>query len=72
MLSVVAIIMVFAIVFGVFVAHGGSLEPIIHAAPAETIIIFGSAIAAMVAGNSLPVVKATFAGLGKILAGPKF
>ena len=72
MLSVVGIIMVFAIVFGVFVAHGGSLEPIIHAAPAETIIIFGSAIAAMVAGNSMPIVKATFGGFGKILSGPKF
>lgn len=72
MLSVVGIALVFAIVFGVFVAHGGDLAPIIHAAPAETIIILGSAIAAMVAGNSMPVVKATFAGFGKILSGPKF
>jgi len=72
MLSVVGIILVFAIIFGVFVAHGGSLEPIIHAAPAETVIILGSAIAAMVAGNSMPVVKATFGGFGKILSGPKF
>ena len=72
MLSVVGIILVFAIVFGVFAAHGGDLQPIFHAAPAETIIILGSAIAAMVAGNSMPVVKATFGGFGKILAGPKF
>lgn len=72
MLSVVGIILVFAIVFGVYVLHGGSLEPIIHSAPAETVIILGSAIAAMVAGNSMPVVKATFGGFGKILAGPKF
>ena len=72
MLTVVGIGLVFIIVFGVFVAHGGSLEVIMHAAPAETAIILGSAIAAMVAGNSMPVVKATFGGFGTILKGPKF
>ncbi len=72
MLSIVAIVLVFVIIFGVFVAHGGSMAPIIHAAPAEAAIIMGSAIAAMVAGNSMPMVKKTFGGFGKILSGPKF
>ena len=58
MLSIVGLVLLFAIVFGGYVAEGGSMAPIIHAAPAEGFIIGGAAISAMVVGNSLPIVKA--------------
>jgi len=72
MLTVVGLVMVFVVVFGGYILEGGSMAPIIHAAPMECFIIFGSALCAMVAGNSMTVIKATAAGMGKILSGPKF
>ena len=62
----------FGCVFGGFIMAGGSMAPIIKAAPVETFIIAGAAIGAMVTGNSMTIVKGFFGGIGHILAGPKF
>lgn len=72
MLSLAGIGLLFVFVFGGYILAGGSMGPIIKAAPVETFIIGGAAISAMVAGNSMPIVKGTFAGIGKIISGPKF
>ena len=72
MLSIVGLVIVFGCVFGGFIMAGGSMAPIIKAAPVETFIIGGAAIGAMVTGNSMTVVKGFFGGIGHILSGPKF
>lgn len=72
MLSLAGIGLLFVFVFGGYILAGGSMGPIIKAAPVETFIIGGAALSAMVAGNSMPIVKGTFAGIGKIISGPKF
>jgi chemotaxis protein MotA len=66
------LVVVFGCVFGGFIMAGGSMAPIIKAAPVETFIIAGAAIGAMVTGNSMTIVKGFFGGIGHILAGPKF
>ena len=72
MISIIGLVVVFGCVFGGFIMAGGSMAPIIKAAPVETFIIAGAAIGAMVTGNSMTIVKGFFGGIGHILAGPKF
>ncbi len=64
--------LLFFFIFGVFVLHGGDLEPIIHAAPSELATIGGAAVSAMLIGQSMDTVKGAFAGMGKSLKGPKY
>jgi chemotaxis protein MotA len=70
--AIIGIVVLMVCVFGGFIMAGGSMAPIIKAAPVETFIIGGAAIGAMVTGNSMTVVKAFFGGIGHILSGPKF
>lgn len=72
MISAIGIVVLFICVFGGFIMAGGSMAPIIKAAPVETFIIGGAAIAAMLIGNSPAVVKATMGGFGKVFKGPKY
>ncbi|MEZ7846939.1 MAG: flagellar motor stator protein MotA [Polaromonas sp.] len=72
MISAIGIVVLFVCVFGGFIIAGGSMAPIIKAAPVETFIIGGAAVAAMLIGNSPAVVKATLAGFGKVFKGPKY
>ena len=60
MFGIIGIVLLFACVFGVFVAHGGDLAPIIHAAPSELATIGGAGDAADVDGD-----------ISKLLAGWK-
>jgi chemotaxis protein MotA len=59
-------------VFGVYVVHGGSMGPIIAAAPFEIATILGAGIAAMLIGNDLDTIKGVAGGFGKIFGGPKW
>ena len=59
-------------VFGVFIAHGGNIEVILHALPFEMITIGGATIGAFVANNQMKVIKKTLAGLGACFKGSKF
>ena len=72
MLGIIGIVLLFAAVFGVFVAHGGDLTPIIHAAPTELASIGGAAIAAMLIGSDMDTVKGVAGGFGKIFGGSKW
>ena len=72
MIAIVGLVLLFICVFGGYIMAGGSMAPIIKAAPVETFIIAGAAIGAMVTGNSMTIVKGFFGGIGHILAGPKF
>src|SRR5204862_2631570 len=55
-----------------FLMSGGKLDVILEAAPHELMTILGAATAAFLISNSMGVIKATGAGLGKALAGPKW
>ena len=65
MFSIVGVILLNVCVFGGYVAHGGDMGPIIHAAPNEIFVIAGAGVAGMLTGNSMTIVKGTLAGIGK-------
>lgn len=44
-------------VFGGFMAGGGNMSPVIHAAPLELVIIFGAAIGGFIIGNPMKIIK---------------
>lgn len=68
----IGLIVVFGAVIGGYIAAGGSMAPIIKAAPFEFIIIAGSAIGAALVGNSFPIFKAAMGGIGRCISGPKW
>lgn len=70
MLVIAGIVFVLVCVFGVYIATGGSIEIVAHAAPHELATIFGAAIGAYMVANSGKVIKGTFADLGKAVKGP--
>ncbi|HBY44235.1 MAG TPA: flagellar motor stator protein MotA, partial [Brevundimonas sp.] len=72
MFQIIGIVMLFAMVFGSFLLHGGKMATILYSLPYELMAIFGAGIAAFLISNSLPVIKATLGGLGKCFAGPKW
>lgn len=72
MLAIVGLIFLFACVFGIYIVHGGSIEIVLHAAPAEIGTILGAAIAAMMIGNSGKVIKATLKDIAKVFKGSKW
>ena len=59
----VGIVLLFVFVFGGYILDGGSMEPIIEAAPLEIFIIFGAALAGMITGNSTVILKGAFGGI---------
>jgi len=72
MFQIIGIVVVIAMVFGGFVFAGGNLEPVLEAGPHEMIIIMGAGAGAFLIGNSFKTVMASGAGMGKIMAGPKW
>ena len=65
-------LIVLGCVFGVFIAHGGNIEVILHALPFEMITIGGATMGAFLANNQMKVVKATMKGLGQCFKGSKY
>ena len=72
MFQIIGIVVVIVMVFGGFVFAGGNLEPVLEAGPHEMIIIMGAGAGAFLIGNSFKTVLASGAGMGKIMAGPKW
>ena len=72
MLQIGGIVFLFICVFGVYIATGGAMEVVIHAAPHEMATIFGSAVAAMLIGGSMYNLKKIFGSLGKVISGPQW
>jgi chemotaxis protein MotA len=72
MFQIIGIVVVIGMVFGGFVFAGGNLEPVLEAGPHEMIIIMGAGAGAFLIGNSFKTVMASGAGMGKIMAGPKW
>ena len=59
-------------IFGLFVAHGGSMGPILKALPWEMGTIGGATLGAFLVNNQMPVIKATLAGVGSCFKGNKY
>jgi len=72
MLAIGGIVLLFATVFGGFIASGGYLEPILHALPFEGIMIGGAAFSAALVANSMGTIIATLKGLTGVIKGPKW
>jgi len=72
MFGIIGIVVIIVMVFGGFVIHGGSLEPILEALPFEMIMIGGAAVGAFLVSNDLAAVKQTLRDTGKVFKGPKW
>ena len=72
MLVIVGIILLFATVFGGYLASGGHMEVIMHALPFEGLMIGGAALSAAVVANNMSTVIGTMKSLGSLLKGPKW
>ena len=72
MFGIIGLVLLHVCVFGVFVIHGGSMAPIIAAAPFEIATILGAGIAAMLIGNDLDTIKGVAGGFGKVFGGSKW
>jgi chemotaxis protein MotA len=72
MFVIVGWLVVLGCVFGVFVAHGGNMGPILKALPWEMAMIGGATVGAFLANNQMTVIKATMAGLGKCFKGSAY
>jgi len=72
MLVIIGIVVVFAMVFGGYLAAGGHLEIIIAALPFEMIIIGGAAAGAFMISNPGSVLKGALKGFGRAMKGPRF
>jgi chemotaxis protein MotA len=70
--SIIGVVVLFVCVFGGYIAHGGAMEPILHAAPNELFVIGGAGIAGMISGNSMSIFKGSMAGFGRVIKGPKY
>lgn len=56
----VGILVVFGMVFGGFLASGGTMHVILHAAPLEMVIIGGAALGGYIIANPMKTIKAGF------------
>lgn len=72
MLTVVGIVLVFGMVFGGYMAAGGSLAIILHAAPFELMIILGAAVGAFLIANQGDIAKGMLGDLSRTVSGPKW
>jgi chemotaxis protein MotA len=70
--GIIGLVLLHVFVFGVYIVHGGSMAPIIAAAPFEIATILGAGIAAMLIGNDLDTIKGVAGGFGKIFGGSKW
>ncbi|MFM8624477.1 MAG: flagellar motor stator protein MotA [Betaproteobacteria bacterium] len=72
MFSIIGIVVLMVCVFGGYIMAGGSMAPILKAAPVETFIIGGAAVGAMLIGNSLDIFKGALGGIGRCFKGSKY
>ncbi|WP_101067133.1 flagellar motor stator protein MotA [Roseovarius salinarum] len=72
MLGFIGILVIFAMVFGGYLAAGGKFGIILQALPFEMMIIGGAAVGAFLISNDIPAVKQTAKDIGKVFRGPKW
>lgn len=72
MFVIIGWVVVLVCVFGVFIAHGGNMGPILKALPWEMAMIGGATLGAFLVNNQMPIIKATLAGVGNCFKGSKY
>ena len=72
MFVIIGWVVALACIFGVYIAHGGNMTPILKALPFELTTILGAALGAFLANNQMKVIKATLAGVGRCFKGSKY
>ena len=72
MFVIIGWVVALACIFGVYIAHGGHMTPILNALPFELTTILGAALGAFLANNQMKVIKATLAGVGRCFKGSKY
>lgn len=72
MIGIIGILVIFAMVFGGYLAAGGKLGIILKALPFELMMIGGAAIGAFLISNDMAAVKHTAKDIGKVFKGPKW
>jgi chemotaxis protein MotA len=72
MFVIIGWVVVLGCVFGVFIAHGGNMGPIIKALPWEMAMIGGATLGAFLVNNQMKVVKSTIAGVLSCFKGSKY
>ncbi|MRU15463.1 flagellar motor stator protein MotA [Roseovarius sp. A21] len=72
MLGIVGILVIFAMVFGGYLAAGGKLGIILKSLPFELMMIGGAAVGAFLVSNDMSGVKHTAKDIGKVFKGPKW
>ncbi len=72
MTILLGLLIVVALVFGGFIAEGGSLDVLIHAAPFEGMMILGAAIGSFVIANSFSVIRKSGAAFMRVFKGTKW
>lgn len=72
MFVIIGWVVVMGCVFGVFIAHGGNMGPILKALPWEMAMIGGATVGAFLVNNQMTVIKATMAGVGQCFKGSKY
>ncbi len=72
MFVIIGWVVVLGCVFGVFIAHGGNMGPILKALPWEMAMIGGATLGAFIVNNQMTVIKATIAGALSCLKGSKY
>jgi chemotaxis protein MotA len=70
--AIVGILLVIGMVFGGYLAAGGTLTIILKALPFEMVMICGAAIGAFVLGNDMSTIKSTGRDVVKVFKGPKW
>ncbi|MBK5934072.1 chemotaxis protein MotA [Rhodovulum imhoffii] len=72
MIGLVGIVLVFAMVFGGYIAAGGKMSIVLHAMPYELAIIGGAATGSFVIGNDLNGIRRVLGDLPKVFRGAKW
>ena len=72
MFVIIGWVVVMGCVFGVFIAHGGNMGPILKALPWEMAMIGGATVGAFLVNNQMTVIKATIAGALSCFKGNKY
>ncbi|MBR3369920.1 MAG: flagellar motor stator protein MotA [Rhodobacteraceae bacterium] len=72
MIAVVGIVIIFVMVFGGYLAAGGTMGIILKALPFEMMMIGGAAAGAFILGNSMGTIKSTGRDISRVFKGPKW
>jgi chemotaxis protein MotA len=72
MFVIIGWVVALGLIFGLFIAHGGNMGPILKALPWEMGMIGGATLGAFLVNNQMTTIKATFAGVASCFKGSKY